>query len=349
MADFPADVDVVIVSHNGRATVGDTLASLEAARCPVSQIIIVDVASTDTTAEWLRQAWPQVQQIRLDKNFGPSPGRNAGLIAATRPYVFLMDADVTVEAETVQLLRAAFDVDPSIGIGSPIVVHASRPDVIQYAGTGLHFICEAINPWLDRPLGERGDAPADIGVASTCALLIDKARAMRYGLFDERYFIGKEDGDFTHRAKLAGYKIWEMPQAIVRHRSRPRGTWLFYFQIRNRWHVMLKNYEWRTLICLLPALAVHETLQAVALVVRGHGRTYLKAVIGLIQMLPSLPADRAAVKRMRVRHDAAVLWSDQMVAREDLVGNKLLRRGKAAYEWLLTQYWRLLTRTVLPR
>lgn len=349
MADFPADVDVVIVSHNGRTTLGDTLASLEAAACPLSQITIVDVASTDGTAEWLRQACPQVRRIALDKNLGPSPGRNAGLLAATRPYVFLMDADVTVEGETVQLLRDAFDADPSIGIGSPIVVHASRPDVIQYAGTGLHFICEAINPWLDRPLRERGDAPADIGVASTCALLIDKARAMRYGLFDDRYFIGKEDGDFTHRAKLAGYRIWEMPQAIVRHRSRPRGTWLFYFQIRNRWHVMLKDYELRTLIFLLPALAVHETLQAVALVARGHGRTYLKAVVGLIRMLPSLPADRAAVKRVRVRHDAAVLWSDPMVARDDLVGNKLLRRGKAAYEWLLTHYWRLLTRTVLPR
>ena len=349
MADFPLDVDVVIVAHNGRTTLGDTLASLEAARCPLSQVSIVDIASTDGAVEWLRKAWPQVRQIAIDKNLGPSPGRNAGLHAATRPYVFLMDADVTVEADTVQLLRAAFDADPSIAIGSPIVVHASQPDVIQYAGTGLHFICEAVNPWLDRPRRERGDASADIGVASTCALLIDKSRAMRYGLFDERYFIGKEDGDFTHRAKLAGYRIWEMPQAIVRHRSRPRDSWLFYFQIRNRWHVMLKDYEWRTLICLLPALAVHETLQAVALVARGHGRTYVKAVAGLIRMLPDLPADRAAVRRMRVRHDAAVLWSGSMMARNDLVGGRLLQHGKTAYEWCLTQYWRLLTRTVLPR
>jgi hypothetical protein len=312
-------------------------------------VILVDIASTDGTRDWIAREWPSVRVVGLEVNLGPSPGRNAGLRAATRPYVFLMDADVVVESDTVQLLRAAMRADTSIAIGSPVVVHASRPDVIQYAGTGLHFICEAVNPWLNRPLRDRGEAPADIGVASTCALLIDKARAMQYGLFDERYFIGKEDGDFTHRAKLAGYAIWEMPQAIVRHFSHPRGTWLFYFQIRNRWHFMLKNYEWRTLIALLPALAVHETLQAVALVARGHGLTYLKAVVGLLRMLPDLPADRAAVKRIRVRHDAAVLRCGPIVVPDDLTRRSLLSRALAAYEWLLTGYWRLITATVLPR
>ena len=46
--------------------------------------------------------------------------------------------------------------DGAIGIGSPIVVHAGDPATIQYAGGSLHFICEAINPWMDRPLAERG-------------------------------------------------------------------------------------------------------------------------------------------------------------------------------------------------
>ena len=120
--------------------------------------------------------------------------------------------------------------------------------MIQYAGGGLHYICEAINPWLDRPLAERGPAPLDIGAAPTCGLLLDRQAAIDVGLFDERYFIGKEDGDFTHRICLAGYRILELPEALVLHRSRPRGTWLFYYQIRNRWHFMLKNYQWRTLM-----------------------------------------------------------------------------------------------------
>ena len=95
--------------------------------------------------------------------------------------------------------------------------------------------------------------------APTCALLLDRETSIDVGLFDERYFIGKEDGDFTHRIRLAGYRILEVPDALVRHHSRPRGTWLFYYQIRNRWHFMLKNYQWRTLLSILPALVIHAT------------------------------------------------------------------------------------------
>jgi len=345
---FPADVDVAIVSHNGRETLPATLASLTGAGCPQHQIIVVDVASTDGTLPWLEKDWPEVHRIRLNENLGPSPGRNAGMAAAGRRYVFLMDADVTVAPNTIAMLRASFEADPTIAIGSPVVVHATRPDTIQYAGTCLHFICEAVNPWLDRPLRDRGVEAQDIGVASTCALLIDRAKLQAIGTFDERYFIGKEDGDFTHRAKLAGFKIWEIPQCLAYHRSRPRGSWLFYFQIRNRWHFMLKAYEVRTLLFILPVLAIHETLQAIVLVGKGHGRTYLKAVAGLIRMLPDLPADRAAIKRTRRLHDASVLCTGPLVAREDVAGGVLLK-AKAAYESFLSGYWWLLTRTVLPR
>lgn len=345
---FPTDVDAAIVSHNGRETLAATLASLTRAGCPQHQIIVVDVASTDGTLAWLERGWPEVHRVRLNENLGPSPGRNAGMAAAGRRFVFLMDADVTVAPDTIAKLRASFDADPAIAIGSPVVVHASRPDTIQYAGTCLHFICEAVNPWLDKPLRDRGTEPQDIGVASTCALLIDRTKLHRIGTFDERYFIGKEDGDFTHRAKLAGFKIWEIPQCLVYHRSRPRGSWLFYFQIRNRWHLMLKAYEVRTLVFIAPVLAIHEAIQAIVLVAKGHGRTYLKAIAGLMRMLPDLPADRAAINRIRKLHDGSVLCTGPLVAREDIAGG-MLQKAKGAYEGLLAAYWRLLTRTVLPR
>jgi len=127
--------------------------------------------------------------------------------------------------------------------------------------------------------------PQDIGAAPTCGLLLDRQAAIEVGLFDERYFIGKEDGDFTHRICLAGYRILELPESLVLHRSRPRGTWLFYYQIRNRWHFMLKNYQWRTLIAIVPVLLVHEPLQLLVLHLQGHGAVYWKSVGGLLALL----------------------------------------------------------------
>jgi GT2 family glycosyltransferase len=259
----------------------------------------------------------------------------------------LMDADVRVQPQTVQLLHKAMMASAAIKVGSPIVVHQDRPDIIQYAGGALHYICEAINPWLDRPLADRGPDPLDIGAAPTCGLLLDRAAAAEVGLFDERYFIGKEDGDFTHRICMAGYRILELPQALVLHRSRPRGTWLFYYQIRNRWHFMLKNYQWRTLLSIVPALLIHEPLQLVVLHLQGHGAVYWKAVGGLIALLPSLPRDRSLTRRIRRVPDRALLKSDALVVRGDLSHHPLVRLAKASYEGFLRGYWRLLTSTVL--
>jgi len=344
---FPADVGVAIVSHNNRDILPATLSSLERANCPQSAVLLVDVASTDDTVAWIRSAYPGVRVERLDKNDGPSPGRNVGIRHTPNRYVFLMDADVQVRPDTIQRLRAAMAADANIKVGSPIVVHASAPDRIQYAEGSLHFICEAINPWLDRPLSERGSAPLDIGVAPTCGLLLEKQAAIDVGLFDERYFIGKEDGDFTHRIRLAGYRILELPDSLVLHQSRPRGSWLFYYQIRNRWHFMLKNYQWRTLALIAPCLLIHEPLQLVLLHFKGHGRVYWQSVAGLLALLPSLGRDRALTRRIRAVPDAALLRSDALIVRDDLVSHPLGRIGKNAYEAFLRGYWRLLTTTGL--
>ena len=345
--DFPSDVEVAIVAHNNLATLRDTLRSVADAGCANRAITVVDVASTDDTADYVSAEWPGVRVIRLTRNDGPGPGRNAGIRAASARFVLLMDADVVLTPDTTQQLHAAMLADPRVKCGSPIVVHLSRPDVIQYAGGALHFICEAVNPWLDRPLAERGSAPKDIGAAPTCALLLDREASIEIGLFDERYFIGKEDGDFTHRLKMAGYSILELPSAVVRHRSRPRGTWLFYYQIRNRWHFILKNYEWRTILCLIPPLLIHEPLQAIVLVLKGHGVVYLRALLGLLAMLPALPRDRALAKRIRRVHDRDLLVSGPLIVRADLAGGRLVRYGKSLYERALTGYWNLLKRTVL--
>ena len=344
---FPSDVEVVIVAHNNLPALPGVFEALLATGCPPRDITLVDVASTDGTGAWLKATHPEVRHRLLDKNDGPGPGRNVGILEATRPFVLLMDGDVLLMPDTVQTLHAAMVADRRIRCDSPIVVHASRPEYIQYAGGGIHFICEAINPWLDRTLAERGPEPADIDAAPTCALLLDRQTSIDIGLFDERYFIGKEDGDFTHRFRMAGYLIRELPTSIVKHHSRPRGTWLFYFQIRNRWHFMLKNYQWRTLIAIIPCLLVHEPVQFAVLVAKGHTRVYFKAVKGLIEMLPSLGRDRALSRRIRRASDGALLHSGRLIVRDDLASNPLVRLGKNAYEQCLTLYWRLLRTTVL--
>jgi GT2 family glycosyltransferase len=347
MTHFPGDVSVVIVAHNALEHLPLTLASLRRAGCPQRQITVVDVASRDDSAHWLQQHWPEVHLLRLEVNNGPNPARNLGITTARTPYVLLMDADVLVEPETVLRLHAALQHDASVAIASPVVVYAKQPEIIQYAGTGTHFICEAVNLWQGKTVAERGISPQYIGAASGCALLLACAAARQVGLFDERYFLGKDDGEFTHRINLAGYNIVEIPQAKVLHHCRARGIHLFYYQIRNRWHYILKNYQLRTLIWLTPILLLHELLQFVLLTWQGHGITYLRAVYGLFRLLPHLPADRAKVARFRVRQDYEVFKSGPLVVRESFLDKATLRACKGLYDKALHAYWCMLRHTVL--
>jgi hypothetical protein len=105
----------------------------------------------------------------------------------------------------------------------------------------------------------------------------------------------------------------------------------------------------RTIVCLIPPLLIYEPLQLLVLVVKGQGWTYLRAVAGLIAMLPTLPRDRALARRIRRRSDRDLLISGPIVVRGDLAANRLVRAGKGLYERFLDAYWRLLTSTVLRR
>lgn len=342
LAPFPDDVEVGVVAFNARDTLPRLLECLRQSGAPVDRITIYDMASTDDSPAWLAREWPGVGVTRLDSNNGPDPGRNLALRSATRPYLLLLDADAYVRPDMTARLRTTLDPARRIGTTVPVVVHTHEPGRIQYAEGSMHFICEAINPWLNRPLADRGSDAREIGVAPGVAYLIDVAVAHHIGLFDDRYFIGKEDGDFCHRLLIAGYRLVEDPLAIVEHRSKPRSAWLFPCQIRNRWHFLLKNYELRTLLLLAPALAIHEPIQLAVLVLKGHLGAYVKAVRGLLPWLATLRRERRDIAAMRRVHDRALYSAAPLVVRQDLVGGRAGSAFKRAYDGWLLLYWRLM-------
>ena len=336
---FPADVDVAVVSHNGRDVLPQTLACLMAASAPRERITIYDVASTDDTGAWLAAEWPGVNIDRLPVNNGPDPGRNRALRNCAAPYLLLLDADAFVRPDMTARLRETLDAAAGVACTVPVVVHTQEPGTIQYAAGAMHFICEAVNPYQDRPLTERGTDKRDIGAAPGVAYLIDVAVSKKIGDFDERYFIGKEDGDFCHRIVMAGYRLVEDGAALVEHRSKPRTAWLFPCQIRNRWHFLLRNYELRTLVLMVPALLVHEPMQLAMIVAKGHFGAYRRAVRELIPWLKTLRAERREIAAFRRRPDGELFIASPLIIRQDFVGGGIGRSLKDAYDLWLRSYW----------
>lgn len=347
MKEFPNDVSVTIVAFNALKRLPSTVEALISAGCPPGRITVVDNGSTDGCAEWVQTCWPAICVRRLDVNNGPNPGRNAGLKNARTPYVLLLDDDILVEKETIHTLHCFITSSPEIAITSPMILHGDQPDLILYAGTGLHFMCEAVNPWQGRRVEEYENRPQEIGCAPGGAMLVSRSAALRVDLFDENYFIGKADGDFSQRIRLAGYKIVGVPEARALHTGTARGTHRYYYQIRNRWYFMLKNYQLQTLLLLLPALLVHEVLQLAILALKGHTATYFKAMLGLFAMLPKIPEERAKIAKYRVVKDREVLQTGPVLVPEDILSQRYVRKGKAVYDKLLQSYWNFLTKVVL--
>ncbi|MDQ3806198.1 MAG: glycosyltransferase family 2 protein, partial [Acidobacteriota bacterium] len=86
----PAPISVIIPAYNAERFIAQTIESVHAQTLPVAEVIVVDDGSSDRTAEVARALRARVIS---QPNRGLSAARNAGLKAATQPWVALLDAD----------------------------------------------------------------------------------------------------------------------------------------------------------------------------------------------------------------------------------------------------------------
>jgi glycosyltransferase involved in cell wall biosynthesis len=106
-------VSVVIPTFNRRRRLAETLASVRAQTFTDHEVVLVDDASTDGTAAWVRRAFPEVRVVRLARNMGPAAARNRGIDAARGPLIAFLDADDLWRADYLRALTPEL-LDPRI-------------------------------------------------------------------------------------------------------------------------------------------------------------------------------------------------------------------------------------------
>ena len=110
-----APISVIIPAYNGEAFIAETIQSVRAQTLPVSEIIVVDDASSDDTGKVA--AALGVTVIR-QQNTGVSGARNAGIRVAKQPWVCMIDQDDLWELEKIELQWAALQLHPEAGVAS---------------------------------------------------------------------------------------------------------------------------------------------------------------------------------------------------------------------------------------
>lgn len=260
-------LSIVIVSFNARQHLENCLASLFAAPPAVPHdIIVVDNASTDGSAEAVRHGWPSVTVIARANNAGFAAANNQGFRATRGDLVLLLNNDTTVAPGAIDALVSRLVADPSAAIAGPRLVDGTGVAELSF-GPMLSPVGE-LRQKLVMQLQARGFGPVSRWVeratrreqyvdwVSGAALLVRRADAEAVGLLDERYFLYAEDVDFCAAVRARGRRVLFTPGAEVVHlRGRSRATApatmnvayrrshvAFYEKHHPRWAPVLKLY-----------------------------------------------------------------------------------------------------------
>lgn len=229
-------LSIVIVSYNARADLENCLASLQAAPPAIPHdVIVVDNASPDRSADAVRARFPAVRVIALDKNVGFAAGNNVGIKATTGDLVLLLNSDTLVAAGAIDSLVRRLQSHPAAAVAGPRLLDGHGRTEISWGpmispfgeirqktiGRLYDRRFGPVERWIDRKAGiERY-----VDWVSGACLLVHRRDAEAVGLLDERYFLYTEDADFCAAIRARGRRVLFAPSATVTHlRGRSRAT-----------------------------------------------------------------------------------------------------------------------------
>jgi len=338
---------VGVVTCNSEEIIERTLAAIHAQDYPQVTVLVADNASTDRTRELVTEQFPAVELIALAENNGPNPARNRIVERAGDGLALILDDDCIPTPGCFQRLVEAALARPEAAAFGARVVYLSDPQRIQFDGALVHYLGEAVQLNGGRRVGDVADATHEVtGLGAGC-MLIRGAAWREVGGFDEYLVFGREDGELVQRLLIAGHRAFVVPSAVVLHDYTPRALSAGFYQVRNRWLVMLGLYRLRTLLLLAPALLVHELAMAAFLLAQGEFGTYLRANLAVLRGLPQVRAKRRQVAAFRRVPDSAFLGCGAITVRAELLERHGWRaRVKRALDIFYAGYWRLVRRFV---
>jgi GT2 family glycosyltransferase len=228
----PAELDlsIVAVSHNHWADLRSGLPTLfgEADRCG-REVIVVDNACTDGTADHVRAAFPQVRLIRNDHPRGFAANCNSGVEASRGRHVLLLNPDVRSRPGALDALVRFMDVHPEVGIAGPRLLNPdgslqyscrrfSTPFLFALRGLGLERLLERHPAQRDVLMQDWDHAESrDVDWVFGAALIARREAIEEVGPMDAGYFLYCEDQDWCFRMWTRGWKVYYVPDSVMSH------------------------------------------------------------------------------------------------------------------------------------
>jgi len=216
-------ISVVVVTWNRRKLLQACLQSLTLQKLDQPfEVVVVDNGSDDGSPEMVLSDFGKgvgvsIELIRNHENRGFCAANNQGFRASNSEFVALLNNDAEADPDWLAKLKSAFDERPYVGMAASKILVYEDPRRIDKAG---HLI------YPDGQNRGRGSGEMDEGQYDQmeevlwpdgCAAMYRRAMLDQIGGFDEDLFAYADDAELGLRARIAGWKCYYVPQAVVRH------------------------------------------------------------------------------------------------------------------------------------
>ena len=291
-------IAVVIVTFNNAGHIGATLRALDDQLEEGDELVVVDNASHDGTAEVARAESGRARVIEQGANRGFADGCHAGAAASSAPLLLFLNPDAEPTPGCLAALRSVAAERPEWGAWQALVTMQGGA-AINSAGNVAHFLGMGWAGRCGRPVTEAPARPEAVSFASGAALMVRRDAWEALGGFERRYFMYGEDLDLCLRLRLSGWSVGIAPAAQVEHDYEfSKGGRKWYLLERNRWWTVVGVYPASLLFLLAPALLAAE-LALLAVAFRGSWlRHKLHAQFTVARELPLMLARRRDVQAL---------------------------------------------------
>lgn len=275
-------VTIIIPNYNGKHFMEPCLASLAKQTYKNFEILVVDNASSDGSLAYMKEHYPDIKVIALDKNYGFSKAVNVGIKHSRTPFVILLNNDTTVDPHYVEEMVKAIEKSPKIFSVSSKMIQMYHPDLIDSAGDLYTILGWGVCRGSGRPVSNYQE-PDEIFTACAGAAIYRRSAFSRIGYFDENHFAYLEDIDVGYRAKIYGYKNMYCPTALVYHvGSGTSGSKYNSFKVRlsarNNIYLCYKNMPLLQLILNIIPITLGYLVKSAFFLKIGFLKDYLSGI-----------------------------------------------------------------------
>lgn len=269
---------VITVTYNAMKWVDRCFGSLRDSRHPVD-VFVVDNGSSDGTAEYIRNHFPEVMLHCTGENYGFGKANNIGLeyaLANGYDYVYLLNQDAWVFPDTFDRLLEAHDAHPEYGILSPVQMTASmeRPD------PRFKVKC------LDKELSAYESGRIyDVDFVMAAHWLVSRRCILSTGGFSPAFRHYGEDDNFIHRSLWKGFKIGFLAGAYAVHDRELRST---SKHAAMRLKCVASVVKLSNPSSCLPFRLVMQPLELLAIAVRYMSSDVLKFIPSFVASCPKI-------------------------------------------------------------